>query len=182
MNLWMSTMRNSHLQGSCRRGRWWGGIEIKICSSGLGKEDADYFEQGPYVRVHFPRYRFVPLLSTESSLVDQIADTMSCKSCLESTSLCSRLRASCGPVSAAAECNQEAQDKQIPLTLGECLRNLSLLLFKRNWLGGHLWELQMPTNPRNCKQTTFMVICDLESDLHSVGDENILLFSDSKVL
>ena len=25
----------------------------------------------------FPRYRFVPLLSTESSLVDQIADTMS---------------------------------------------------------------------------------------------------------
>lgn len=38
----------------------------------------------------------------------------------------------------------------------------------------------MPTNPRSCKQTTFMVICDLESDLHSVGNENILLFSDSK--
>ena len=107
MNLWMGTIWNSHLQRSCRRGRWWGGLEIKICSSGLGTEDADYFEQGSYVRVHFPRCRFVPLLSTESSLVDQIADTMSCKSCLESISLCSRLRASCRHVSAAAECNQE---------------------------------------------------------------------------
>ena len=77
---------------------------------------------------------------------------------------------------------RKAQDKQIPLTLGERLRNLSLLLFKRNWLGGHLWELQMPTNPRSCRQITFMVICDLESDLHSVGNENILLFSDSEVL
>lgn len=73
--------------------------------------------------------------------------------------------------------------KQTPLTLGERLRNLSFpLLFKRNWLGGYLWELETPTNPRSCKQTTFMVICDLESDLHSVGNENILLFSDSKVL
>lgn len=39
---------------------------------------------------------------------------------------------------------------------------------------------QNANKPQNCKQTTFMVICDLESDLHSVGDENILLFSDSK--
>lgn len=67
--------------------------------------------------------------------------------------------------------------------LGERLRKLSFsLLFKRKCLGGHLWELLMPTNLTNCKQTTYVVICDLESDLHLVDNENILLFSGPEVL
>lgn len=131
MNLWMSTIRNSHPQGSCRRGRWWGGIEIKFVHQVWARRMRTILSRVLTEQSSLPRYHFVPLLSTESSLVDQIADTMSCKSCLESISLCSRFRDSCRHVSAAAECNQKAQDKQTRLTLGEHLRIYHFLYCSR---------------------------------------------------
>lgn len=77
MNLWMSTIRNSHPQGSCRRGRWWGGIEIKVCHQVWARRMRTILSRVLTEQSSLPRYHFVPLLSTESSLVDQIADTMS---------------------------------------------------------------------------------------------------------